>query len=447
MLAHSKIRDLISEISIIPEINMSGIITSIKGLLIEAKGLDKMVTIGSRCEIIGMKNKNILAEVIGFKDHATFLMPYGTTEGIAPGSIIKVVKHENVICPTKEWLGRIVNAFGEPIDGKGPLPLGDKQYQLNASPPAAQLRKMVAGKLNVGIRSINTFLSCCKGQRMGVFSGSGVGKSMMMAMMTKFADADIKIIGLIGERGREVKEFIEEYLGADGLNKAIVVVSTSDEPALKRKHAAYLTLTLSEYFRDLNLEVLCMLDNITRFAMAQREIGLSLGEPPTTKGYPPSVFSLLPNLLERAGPGTTSQGSITGFFSVLVEGDDTNEPISDTVRGILDGHIVLDRSIANRGIFPAIDINKSISRTMPRCNTDKENMLVQRAKKLLSDYNDMADMIRIGAYKKGSDPDIDEAIKYYDSLCNFISQRYYEQDDIESSYNKLAKSIDYKFNP
>lgn len=440
-----KIKNLIEEIKGMPECIISGSVSAIKGLLIEAKGIEKMTAIGSRCHIEGRDGHYILAEVIGFKENITMLMPFDNINGIGVGSTVRVIANDQSIYPTKEWLGRVINAFGEPIDGKGPLMYGDRAYNLRATPPPPQSRKRVGEKLNVGIRAINTFLSCCKGQRMGVFSGSGVGKSMMMAMMTKFASADIKIIGLIGERSREVQEFIEDYLGEDGLSKAIVVVATSDESALRRIQAAYMTLTLSEYFRDMGLEVLCMLDNITRFAMAQREIGLAVGEPPTTKGYPPSVFSLLPALLERAGPGTHDQASITAFFSVLVEGDDTNEPISDAVRGILDGHIVLDRDIASRGIFPAIDINKSISRTMPRCNNDQENALVQKAKKLMAVYNDMGDMIRIGAYKKGTNEEVDEAIKYYDKICAFISQKYNESEDLKGSYEKLTKAINFKF--
>jgi flagellum-specific ATP synthase len=341
-------------------------------------------------------------------------------------------------------MGRVIDAFGQPLDGKGPLIKGSQAFDLQGIPTPAHQRKRVGGKINMGIRAINTFLTCCDGQRMGIFAGSGVGKSMMMAMITKFSDIEIKIIGLIGERGREVQEFIEDYLGEEGLAKAIVVVATSDESAIIRRQAAYLTLTLSEYFRDLGLNVLCMMDNLTRFAMAQREIGLAAGEPPTTKGYPPSVFSLLPKLLERAGPGAKGQGSITGLFSVLVENDDTNEPIADTVRGILDGHIVLDRKIARQGIYPAIDVLSSVSRTMPRCNNDYENNLVNRARGLLSTYDEMSDMIKLGAYKKGTDPEIDEAIDYHPAINAFISQNFNDSETLESSYKKLATLLNFK---
>lgn len=392
----NNIEDIIKEINLLPKEIAIGKVSAIKGLLIEAVGLHMVTSIGSRCKIISRTNSTIVyAEVIGVKDKITLLMPFNKTSGIGAGCNVIVISSEQAIYPSVNWLGRVVNAFGEPIDNKGPLIKGGQAYHLHNSPPPAQSRRRVGSKINMGIRAINTFLSCCLGQRMGIFSGSGVGKSMMLAMITKFASFDIKIIGLVGERGREVQEFIEDYLGEEGLSKSIVVVSTSDESALTRRQAAYLTLTLSEYFRDLGMDVLCMIDNVTRFAMAQREIGLAAEEPPTTRGYTPSVFSELPKLLERAGPGMNGQGNITGLFSVLVEGDDYNEPITDAVRGIIDGHIILDRNIAARGIYPAIDILNSISRTIVRSNSEIENELVNRAKSLIANYNDMSDMIKI----------------------------------------------------
>lgn len=445
--------DILNEIKLLPDELIIGQVKAIKGLLIEASGLEKNSSLGSRCRIRNTKdqgqggeNNAVFAEVIGMNGRTTLLMPFGDISGIGSGCEVQLVAADQTIYPSISWLGRVVNAFGKPIDGKGPLSYGSQPYHLHNSPPPAHSRKRVGTKMNMGIRAINTFLSCCKGQRMGIFSGSGVGKSMMLAMVTKFANSDIKIIGLIGERGREVQEFIEDYLGAEGLSKSIVVVSTSDESSIMRRQAAYLTMTLCEYFRDLNMEVICMIDSVTRFAMAQRDIGLAAGEPPTTKGYTPTVFSELPKLLERAGPGTAEQGSITGLFSVLVEGDDHNEPIADAVRGIIDGHIVLDRSIAGRGIYPAIDILRSISRTMPRCNSSEENALVNKARNLIATYNDMADLIRIGAYKRGSDPSVDEAIKYHQKLDEFISQCTDDYETLESSYQKLAEAIDFTNN-
>lgn len=275
---------------------------------------------------------------------------------------------------------------------------------------------------------------------MGIFSGSGVGKSLLLAMMARYSAADVVIIGLVGERGREVREFIEEYLGPEGLAKSVLVVATSDESALMRRQAAYLTMTVAEYFRDQGKDVLCLIDSVTRFAMAQREIGLSAGEPPASKGYTPTVFSELPRLLERAGPGI-DDGSITGLFTVLVEGDDHNEPISDAVRGIVDGHIVLDRAIAQRNRFPAIDVLQSVSRTLPRCNTPDQNALVDRARGLMAVYSDMAELIRLGAYRAGSDPAVDEAIRLHDGLEAFQRQDMAERTSIDDGYRQLAQIL------
>jgi len=314
-------------------------------------------------------------------------------------------------------------------------------YRIHNEPPPPHSRKRVKGKIDLGVRALNVFLSCCLGQRMGIFSGSGVGKSIMLSMLAKYSSADVNVIGLIGERGRELQEFIEDDLGEEGMKRSVVVVATSSESALMRRQAAYMTMTVAEYFRDQGKNVLCMMDSVTRFAMAQREIGLSAGEPPTSKGYTPTVFAELPKLLERAGPGMEGQGSITGLFSVLVEGDDTNEPIADAVRGILDGHIVLDRNIAQRGRYPAINILKSVSRTMPDCNTGNENDLVLSARALLATYEDMAEMIRLGAYRKGSDQGVDQAIQYHPALEKFLSQRMEERSELKQDYIDLASIL------
>lgn len=430
-----------SEISRIPEARYFGRVVGVKGLLVEVSGIQKYLSIGSRLRIEtrgSAREESVICEVVGFKDDRALLLPFGSLDGIGMGCKATLVEDEAVVFPSSAWLGRVVNAMGEPIDGKGPLPRGPVAMPLRASPPAAHERKRVEGKVDLGVRSINTFTTCCRGQRMGIFAASGVGKSVLLSMLVRYTTSDVTIVGLIGERGREVQEFIEDDLGPEGLARSVVVVATSDETALMRRQAAYLTMTLSEYFRDQSQDVLCLMDSVTRFAMAQREIGLSGGEPPTSKGYTPTVFSELPKLLERAGPGT-GQGTVTGLFTVLVEGDDHNEPVSDAVRGILDGHIVLERSIAERGRYPAINVLRSISRTMPRCNSPDETALIDVARRHMAQYDDMEEMIRLGAYRRGSDPTIDEAIFYQPALDAFLSQGKDESSLLGDGYEQLAE--------
>lgn len=441
MTLQTHIDNLVTEIDRIPLVHCYGRVTSVKGLLAECSGLDRVASVGSRCMIFDRNQKEIITEVVGFKDKTALLMPFTELEGVGPGCKVKLVDEQSVVYPHESWKGRVIDAMGNPIDGKGPLIKGEKAYPFRNHPPPAHSRRRVRYKIDLGVRAVNTFLTCCRGQRMGIFAGSGVGKSMLISMLARFSDAEIRVIGLIGERGREVQEFLEDYLGEEGLANAVVVVSTSNESALMRRQASYLTLTIAEYFRDLDKEVLCFMDSVTRFAMAQREIGLSAGEPPTSKGYTPTVFNELPKLLERAGPGTEGQGDITALFSVLVEGDDHNEPVSDAVRGILDGHIVLDRNIAQRGRYPAVNILRSISRTMPNCNNGDENRMVERARSLMATYDDMAEMIRLGAYRKGADPHVDEAIKYYPLLEKFLHQLPKEQSTLAEGYAELAKIL------
>jgi len=433
--------NLLSELAQIPDCRRYGRVTAVLGMLLELGGAPETLAVGGRCDVLARYGGRLPCEVIGFRNGRALLMPFGSTEGVGLGCKAEVANTIPAVYPHPGWLGRVVNALGEPIDGKGPLPLGNVACPLRNQPPPAHRRQRVQGKLDLGVRAINTFLTCCRGQRMGIFAGSGVGKSVLLSMLARYTASDVTVIGLIGERGREVQEFIADDLGPEGLARSVVVVATSDESPLLRRQAAYLTLTLSEFFRDEGRDVLCLMDSVTRFAMAQREIGLSAGEPPASKGYTPTVFAELPRLLERAGPGCGA-GSITGLFTVLVEGDDHNEPIADAVRGILDGHIVLERAIAERGRYPAINVLRSISRTMPGCNSAEETALVTAARRHLSTYEDMAELIRLGAYRKGSDAQVDEAIQRYPALEAFLGQRKDERAELASGYGELAKILE-----
>lgn len=441
-----KFQNIMQKICDIETKNFFGKVTAVQGLFIEVSGIKSHLAIGDRCNIININCQIVPCEVVSFKGDKILVMPYGTLDGIAQGCKVEATDAKPVIYPHPSWLGRIINAFGEPIDDKGPLIKGDKPYVIKASPPPASKRGRVEGKVDLGVRAVNTFLTVCRGQRMGIFAGSGIGKSTLMSMMAKFTDSDVAVIGLVGERGREANEFVQDTLGEEGLKKSVMVIATSDESPLMRRQAAYTAMTVAEYFRDLNNDVLCMMDSITRFAMAQREISLSVGEPPTTKGYTPSVFAELPRLLERAGPGV-GKGSISGLFTVLVDGDDHNEPIADAVRAILDGHIVLDRAIADRGRFPAINILRSISRTMPDCNSAEENAIVYKARAYISAYEDMAELIRLGAYKKGSNRAVDEAIFYYPKIEKFLSQGKNERTTLAEGYQQLEAILKIPFVP
>ena len=445
-MKHLDIDNLTAKLNDIPREVYFGRVTAVQGLFVEVTGIRAPVTIGDRCTVETTHGKKVPCELVSFKEDRLLMMPYGSLDGIGPGCRVDVDNASPVIYPHPSWLGRIINAFGEPIDGKGDLIKGDRPCYIKNSPPPAQFRDRVKGKVDLGVRAVNTFLTVCKGQRMGIFAGSGVGKSTLMSMMAKNTDSDIAVIGLIGERGREAKEFVEDVLGEEGLAKSVLVLATSNESPLMRRQAAYTAMAVSEYFRDQNKNVLCMMDSITRFAMAQREISLSVGEPPASKGYTPSVFAELPKLLERAGPGAGT-GSITGLFTVLVDGDDHNEPVADAVRGILDGHIVLDRAIAERNRYPAINILRSISRTMPDCDTPEEYALVAKARKYIASYEDMAELIRLGAYKKGSNAEVDEAIFYYPKIEAFLAQKKNEKVTLAQGYEQLAAILSEPYKP
>ena len=431
---------LAEQIGDIDGVNIYGRVVGVRGLMVEIAGPIHAMSVGARIVIETGGNRFIPAEVIGFSGTNAVVMPFGGLDGVRRGCRAVIATAASQVRPSSAWLGRVINAMGEPIDGKGPLLQGPAPMPYRNSPPPAHSRKRVGAPLDLGVRALNTFLTCCRGQRLGIFAGSGVGKSVLLSMLARNVDADITIIGLIGERGREVQEFLQEDLGDEGLARSVVVVATSDEPALMRRQAAYLTLAIAEYFRDEDKDVLCLMDSVTRFAMAQREIGLSAGEPPTAKGYTPTVFTELPKLLERAGPGT-GIGTITGIFTVLVDGDDHNEPIADAVRGILDGHVVMQRSIAERGRFPAINILKSVSRTMPRSANPDYLPVIMRGRQVMATYADMEELIRLGAYRAGSSPEVDEAIRLHEPLEGFLRQAKEEKASLDDGYRQLAQIL------
>ncbi|MEP3231382.1 MAG: flagellar protein export ATPase FliI [Hyphomicrobiales bacterium] len=407
-------------------VNLFGRVVGVRGLLVEIAGPLHEMNVGTRLLIESGNQRDgvtkVLCEVVGFEGEIASCLPFSSLEGVRLGCPAKVLARQAVVSPGMHWLGRVVNALGDPVDGKGDLIRGDLPYPLRQNPPPAHTRNRVGEALDMGVRVINTFTTCCLGQRMGIFAGSGVGKSVLLSMLTKNSAADVIIVGLVGERGREVKEFIEDDLGEEGLARAIVVVATSDESALMRRQAAFMTLTMAEYFRDQGKNVLCLMDSVTRFAQAQREIGLAAGEPPTSRGYTPTVFTELPKLLERAGPGTDGNGSITGLFTVLVEGDNHNEPIADAVRGILDGHIVMERAIAERGRYPAVNVLKSVSRSMPDSTPEEFRPLIKKAKNHMATYADMEELIQLGAYRAGTTPAVDNAIELHPAFETFLTQ-------------------------
>src|SRR6188472_2163194 len=428
---------LAEQIGDIDGVNIYGRVVGVRGLMVEIAGPIHAMSVGARIVIDTGGSRPIPAEVIGFSGNNAVVMPFAGLEGVRRGCRAVIANAASQVRPSAAWLGRVINAMGEPIDGKGPLPQGPSPMPYRNSPPPAHARRRVGAPLDLGVRAMNTFLTCCRGQRMGIFAGSGVGKSVLLSMLARNVDADITVIGLVGERGREVQEFLQDDLGEEGLARSVVVVATSDEPALMRRQAAYLTLSIAEYFRDQAKQVLLLMDSVTRFAVAQREIGLATGEPPTAKGYTPTVFAELPRLLERAGPGA-GEGSITGIITVLVEGDDHNEPIADAVRSILDGHIVMERAIAERGRYPAINVLKSVSRSMPRSADPAYLDVLTRARKVMATYADMEELIRLGAYRPGSSAEVDEAIGLNPAFEAFLAQDKADSTGLAEGYQRLA---------
>jgi len=417
-------------------ISANGKVTKVVGFMTESHGPSSRL--GSICDIYRIGNKQtVCAEVLGFRENKVLLMPLGDIRGIGPGSRV-VAREQKASTPVGEaLLGRVIDGLGCPIDGKGPIVCG-KEYPIYADPINPLMRRRISRPMDVGIRAINGMLTIGCGQRMGIFSGSGVGKSVLLGMIARNTNADVNVIAMIGERGREVNDFIEKQLGREGLRRSVVVVATSDHLPLIRMRGAFIATTIAEYFRDRGLSVNLMMDSLTRFAMAQREVGLALGEPPTTKGYTPSVFTLLPRLLERAGTSSES-GSITGLYTVLVEGDDMNEPIADAVRSILDGHIVLTRKLATQNHYPAIDVLRSISRIRDDIIERKHRDLANRLKMVMDTYGRAEDLINIGAYVKGSNPKIDFAMEMNDKINGYLNQEVEERVNFNDSIEQLEQ--------
>ncbi|WP_428491605.1 FliI/YscN family ATPase [Rhodopila sp.] len=425
---------------------ISGTVTNLLGLVVEVEGLTGLAAIGDRLALRTRQDRIVPAEVIGFRDAALQAMAYGSLDGLAHGAKALLLGGSEAMLDVGScWLGRVIDPLGNPLDQAGILLGGSQPRSTRVTPPEATTRARLGKRIDLGVRALNCFATCRQGQRLGLFAGSGVGKSTLLAMLTRGTACDVVVLALVGERGREVRDFIETELGPDGLARAVVVVATSDSPPLMRRQCAYTAMTIAEHFRDQGLSVLLLMDSVTRFCLALREIGLSMGEPPATRGYPPSVFAELPRLLERAGPGPVrpdgSAGQITGLFSVLVEGDDHNEPVADAVRGILDGHIVMDRKIAEAGRYPAIDVLRSLSRVAASCLDEAQTATLRRARAILSLQGEMADMVRLGAYRPGTDATVDEALRLTPAIEEILRQAPGERSDFVESFERLNLAL------
>jgi len=427
-----------SRISLVKEVVVEGRLNRMVGLTLEAVGCQAVI--GSRCLVKSQNRKPVEAEVVGFSGEKLFLMPTGNIRGIHPDATVIPTNQIYEAHVGDALLGRVLDGRGVPIDDKGPL-VTHESRALTGEPINPLNRQPIDSPLNVGVRAINSLFTVGRGQRMGLFAGSGVGKSMLLGMMTKYTSADVIVVGLIGERGREVKEFIEDILGEEGMQRAVVVAVPADQPPVMRMHGAYQATSIAEHFRDEGKDVLLLMDSLTRFAQAQREIALAIGEPPATKGYPPSVFAQLPQLVERAGNGQKGGGSITAFYTVLTEGDDQQDPIADSARAILDGHIVLSRELAESGHYPAIDVEASISRAMSAVVSDEHLISAQKFRKVYSVYQQNKDLINVGAYAEGSSPDIDESIRLHSSQQEFLQQDRKEAVSWEDSITQLAEVL------
>jgi flagellum-specific ATP synthase len=409
-------------------------------------GLGSVVSIGDRVALASVAGQALPAEIVAFRDGIARAMPFGPTAGLAAGHrvVAGMPARPGGLAVGEGWLGRVLDALARPLDGRGPLPPGPFSRAVHTEPPGPGTRAGLGCRMDLGVRALNLFATCRRGQRLGLFAAAGGGKSTLLSMLARHTACDVAVVALIGERGREVREFIEDGLGAEGLARSCVVVATSDAPPLLRREAAYAAMTIAEFFRDQGQSVLLMMDSVTRFCHALREIGLAAGQPPATRGYPPSVFAELPRLLERAGPGPesgTGAGHITALLSVLVEADDLNEPVADAVRGLIDGHVILDRRIAEAGRYPAVDVLRSLSRAASGCLDAAEAASVAKARGILSQHRDLADLVRLGAYKSGSDPAADEAILLAPRIEDLLRQAPGERSDLEADFRLLATSL------
>jgi flagellum-specific ATP synthase len=430
----------------IAPLRVAGRVTSLSGLAVEIDGLAGHVSVGDRLLLEARDGHAVAAEVVGFRAGMTQAMAFDALDGLGPGTQAVCASERNgAFFVADEWLGRVLDPLGRPLDRHGPLPGGPKPRPLRAAPPDATTRARLGPRISLGVRALDCFTTCRMGQRLGLFSGSGIGKSTLLAMLARHTACDVAVLALVGERGREVREFLEDDLGAEGLARSVVVVATSDAPPLLRRQAAYAAMTVAEHFRDQGRSVLFLMDSVTRFCLALREIGLSAGEPPATRGYPPSVFAELPRLLERAGPGRDHPdhpaGQITALFTVLVEGDDHNEPVADAVRGILDGHVILDRRIAEAGRYPAVDVLRSLSRAAAGCLDAWEAALVRRARGILALQEDMADLLRLGAYRAGTDPAVDEAVALGPRIETMLRQDRAERGTMQQAFERLREAM------
>ena len=425
----------------LPRQRLQGRVREVSGLLVRLEGLAPWLQMGSQVALAA-PGGDIRAEVVAFAGGLAAAMAFGPLEGVGPGTPAVLLGPAGLpVSPG--WLGRVVDPLGQPLDGRGPLPPGPRAMPRRAAAPNAGTRARLGPRLNLGVRALDAFATCRRGQRLGLFAASGVGKSTLLAMLARGAECDVCVLALVGERGRELREFIEDDLGPEGMARSVVVCATSDAPPLLRREAAPAALAVAEHFAAQGLHVLLLMDSVTRYAMALREIGLAAGEPPATRGYTPSVFAELPRLLERAGPREQGNpGCITGLFTVLVEGDDHDEPVADAVRGILDGHVVLDRGIGERGRYPAIDVLRSLSRTVPGCLGAEEAALMRRARAVLALQAEMADLVRLGAYRPGSDAGVDEALRLAPRVEAFLAQRKEECGTVESAFAALAEALE-----